>query len=100
MEPLYDKIPFKDLEADNDFVPLLVIRDLFEVYARLTRSFLNDPQEEKFRDLNQLRCCILDYGEVYRRNIDRTLDELRQYPEYSNYNFTITNHQWNQFKVI
>ena len=86
-----------ELDSNEDFAPLFVVRELLKLYTERTRKFLEEPEEDKFEPIKALQTAIGYVGEVYRDNLNRRLNELRQIPGYEDFRIHIVDYKGAHF---
>lgn len=97
IETLYTSILFQELDSNEDFAPLFVIRELLPKYAGLVRDFIENPADVVLKDIGQKTATLTAIGEVYRNNFNQRLDELRRIPGYENFNIFLVDYKGDEF---
>jgi hypothetical protein len=97
VEGHYATIPFSELDSNEDFAPLFVVRDLLPWYGKVVRKFLEEPTKEMIKEIGHRRTTICEVGEVYRENFNQRLDELRQIPGYENFRVILIDYKGHKF---
>lgn len=97
VEKHYATIPFDELDSNEDFAPLFVVRELLKLYSMRVRKLLEEPEEDKFGEIKSIQTAIGYTGEVYRGNFNRRLNELRIIPGYETFQLDIVDYKGAHF---
>lgn len=94
----YDGIPFEELPADEDFSPLLVVRELLPRFKESLDWTLHGENEEiNLRAMSDLAIAIKFVGQVYDLRLEKLVREIRKDPGQKGFTIEFSDLYGNRF---
>ena len=97
VEESYKSVPFDRLDSNSDFAPLFIVKDLLPQFSEKIRKVVDEPSEGIMDEICELQKVMWYVGEMYRENLKKRLNELKQLPGCEDFKFTVTDYEGNSW---